>query len=95
MPARSFAAPPHVSFSNVVKNLVGRLRSRMTREGNNSLLQKEKVARVSVTAMFAQQTCLSRSEKDEVDPLFKKKLLCAKEPHQSSLRSDSFPKGKP
>ena len=28
------------------------------------------MARVSVTAMFAQQTCLSRSEKDEVDLFF-------------------------
>ena len=29
----------------------------------------------SVTAMFAQQTCLSRSEKDEVDP-YNKKSSC-------------------
>ena len=36
-----------------------------------SLLQREKVARVSVT--------------DEVDSLNKNKLLCVKEPHQSRL----------
>ena len=34
----------------------------------------------SVTATFAQQTCLLRSKKDEVSF---QKLLCAKEPHQS------------
>ena len=42
-----------------------------------SLLQKEKVARVSVT--------------DEVDPYIK--LVCVKEPHQSRLRSTASPKG--
>ena len=45
---------------------------------SNSLLQKEKVARVSVT--------------DEVDPFFIVKLLCATEPHQSASLTAS-PKG--
>ena len=47
-------------------------------EGQKSLLQKEKVARVSVT--------------DEVDSLNKNKLLCATEPHQSASLTAS-PKG--
>ena len=51
-----------------------------------SLLQREKVA--FVARLVTQMT-------DEVDPFYKNKLLCVKEPHQSSLRSDSFPKGKP
>ena len=44
----------------------------------HSLLQREKVARVSVT--------------DEVDSLNKNKLLCVKEPHQSASLTAS-PKG--
>ena len=43
-----------------------------------SLLQREKVARVSVT--------------DEVDSLNKNKLLCVKKPHQSASLTAS-PKG--